>query len=255
MQVQGAIPRALADDLTTISIGENAMPSTTAALYATFEYLNAFGGKVRVQKTWAYAVEKGIRQKLAEVKFPGQNNIILEVVHEHRDLGGHLDFTLRRTGTTFKNRIKDATRQCHQLANLPGPFKNRHRLIDSKLIPKGLYGASTAPDNWAELNKFFAAIADNYNGKDGNVSRHTRSQTLTFYACGTNNESTADPWYCIFYKRLFDLRRACVKRTHLRQKINEIVAAYHNDQRPGTQTPIQGVTIPMPRGRAICDGG
>ena len=39
MRVQGAIPRALADDLTTTTVGDNVMVSTVATLASTFEYL------------------------------------------------------------------------------------------------------------------------------------------------------------------------------------------------------------------------
>ena len=113
MQVHGAISRALADDLTTISTGENAVPSTTAALYATYEYLNAFGRKVRVQKTWAYASETDMRTKLATVKFPGQINVPLEVVHEHRDLGATLtspgDEPVQLSQTGLKRRPDNVT--------------------------------------------------------------------------------------------------------------------------------------------------
>ena len=45
MRVQGAIPRALADDLTTVSIGHGACQSNNAALLTTYEYLNARGKK------------------------------------------------------------------------------------------------------------------------------------------------------------------------------------------------------------------
>ena len=45
MLVQEAIPRARADDLTTITICENAMVSTVAVLRGACEFLNATGGK------------------------------------------------------------------------------------------------------------------------------------------------------------------------------------------------------------------
>ena len=93
MEVQGSIPRALADDLATFATEPQSTQITTASMHATFEYLNAFGGKVRANKTWAFAPTKAARDDLATITFPYQRHIPLDVVHEHRDLGGHLDFT------------------------------------------------------------------------------------------------------------------------------------------------------------------
>ena len=82
MRVQGTIPRAPADDLTTIPIGHDACETTTAALYATYEYLNAFGGKVRIQKTWRLH-----RTQPSANDWP-PSNLDLVVAHGHRDLWG-----------------------------------------------------------------------------------------------------------------------------------------------------------------------
>ena len=51
MRIQGAIPRALVDDLTTIASGDNACNINISALLSTFEYIHASGGKVRTAKT------------------------------------------------------------------------------------------------------------------------------------------------------------------------------------------------------------
>ena len=82
MRVQGTIPRALADDVATISVGHDACETTTAALYATYEYLNAFGGKVRIQKTWRLH-----RTQPSANDWP-PSNLDLVVAHGHRDLWG-----------------------------------------------------------------------------------------------------------------------------------------------------------------------
>ena len=153
MRMQGTIPCAPADDLTTISVGEDAYGATTAALLATYEFLNAFGGKVRIQKTWAFASNTNIKARTAIVKFPRQPDLKLAVVHEHRDLGGHLDFTKRRTSTTTTKIIKESTNQCRAMAHFPGPRGNNHRLNVKKFRRPGLYGISTAPENLIEINK------------------------------------------------------------------------------------------------------
>ena len=84
MRVHGAIPRALADDLTTLTVGDSAMVSTVAALPNAFEYLNAMGGKVRIQKTWSFASCTTIRTQLAMVKSKWQKEINLEVAQAQR---------------------------------------------------------------------------------------------------------------------------------------------------------------------------
>ena len=85
MRVQNTIPRALADDPTTISIGTDALETTTAALLATYGFLNAFGCKVRIQKTLAFASDTTMRARLAKIRFQGQHGIDLVVAHEHRE--------------------------------------------------------------------------------------------------------------------------------------------------------------------------
>ena len=119
----------------------------------------------------------------------------------------------------------------------------------------GLYGAPTAPEHLAVVNKIASAIADNYVGKGKEANRHTRSLVLTFYACGANPNSTADPWHLIFHKRITDLRRAWAKRPHLRPKIADVLTAYNHQGRPDTCPHTQNDTIPVPRGKAIKVGG
>ena len=135
------------------------------------------------------------------VKSKGQSEMNIEVAQEHRDLGGHLDFTMMRTGTTLTQIIKIATIYVRETAHLPGPFSNKNKLITTKHLPNALYGAPTAPEHWAVVNRLGSAIADSYDGKGNDVKRHTRSVFSTFYASSPNLSSTADPWYLLFHKR------------------------------------------------------
>ena len=93
-------------------------------------------------------------------------------------------------------------------------------------------------------------------GKGNEATRRTRSVVLTFYACGTNPHSTADPWHWILHKRINDFRRAWVKRPHLRTKMQEIIDTYAEQNTPGTpqDDPTPQYTIPMPRGKHVKGG-
>ena len=82
----------------------------------------------------------------------------MEVCFEHRDLGGHLDSTSRRTGTTMTKRFDKTTGQCRAHAQIPGGMIQRYHLAVGKYLPMALYGASTCLENWTDLNKLAGAI-------------------------------------------------------------------------------------------------
>ena len=212
------------------------------------------GGKVRIQKRWAFASRTTIRSQFARVKFKGQNDINPDVVQEHIDLGGHLGPTRRRTGTTLTNRMKEAPIDVRDIAHLPGSFSNKNMPINTKHIPRAIYGAWTAPGTWAVVDRLRSAIADSYVGKGNGVKRHTRSVIPTFYANSADLSSTADPWNWIFRRRAFDIRRVWVKRPHLGPNILDIIQSYHRQARPGTQVECLQRAITTPRGRAIKEG-
>ena len=186
----------------------------------------------------------------------GQHGTQIEVVHEHRDLCGHLDITRQRTGTKLAKRMKEAAGQCKAMAHLPGLSANEHRIIATHYLARGaVMGPTRRLKHWAVVNKLAPAITDSYLGKCEEARRRTRSLVLSFHPCGANPNSTADPWHSIFHKRIRDLRRAWVKRPHLRGKITVLVEATHEPGRPGIHRKTQNDTIPMPRGRATAGGG
>ena len=59
MRVQGAIPRALASDLTTISGGEDACNSKIAALLSSYAFFNEMGGKCQNGRNLCFFYRRG----------------------------------------------------------------------------------------------------------------------------------------------------------------------------------------------------
>ena len=149
-------------------------------------------------KTWTFATSTETRKTTVFIEFPAQEQTQLNVIYKHKDLGGHLDSTKRRTGTTMTNRIKAATNQCMFLAHLPVPFHTNHALITTKILPMAVYGASTTPVNWAAFQRVTSAIINNYLGKGKDATRNTISTILSIHARASNPYATADPWLSFF---------------------------------------------------------
>ena len=118
-----------------------------------------------------------------------------------------------------------------------------------------LHGAPTALEQLAVVNRMGSAIADSYAGKVNEAKRHTRSVILALYAGSPNLSSTADPWFWMLHQRVSDARRACIKKTHLVEKITEIMHFYYKQAKPGSKFHNLEGAIPMPRGRALRGAG
>ena len=68
----GVIPRIIADDLTILATKHDAVWKAAEALLDSYNFIIAFGGKVRVTKTWAFASDKAGRKVLKILAFPEQ---------------------------------------------------------------------------------------------------------------------------------------------------------------------------------------
>ena len=135
VRISGVIPRVLADDLMMLAIQQQAAWRTARALLDSHGFIIAMGGQVRVSKTWTFASGRDGRNILKLLTLPGQEDELVTVVFEHRDLGGHLDATARRTGTTLTQRLVKTTGQCKAHARTPGGFTQRYRLVMGKYLP------------------------------------------------------------------------------------------------------------------------
>ena len=76
-----------------------------------------------------------------------------------RDLGGHLDVTLRAVAGTLTNRIKIATTQVPAVGALPLGFQRMLGMVRSKYLPGGLHGCEGAAVSVTALSSFRSAIS------------------------------------------------------------------------------------------------
>ena len=74
-----------------------------------------------------------------------------------RDLGGHLDVTLRAVAGTLTNRVKIATTQVPAVGALPLGFQRMLGMVRSRYLPGGLHGCEGAAVT--ALSSFRSAIA------------------------------------------------------------------------------------------------
>ena len=75
-----------------------------------------------------------------------------------RDLGGHLDFTLRARAGTLSKRVRDATLRVASVGALPLGFQVKLGLVRGKYLPAGLHAAEASCVSSSSISAFRAAI-------------------------------------------------------------------------------------------------
>ena len=81
-------------------------------------------------------------------------NVQLDV----RDLGGHLDFTLRARAGTLSKRIREATLGVALVGAKPLGFQVKLGLVRGKYLPEGLHAAEASYVSSSSSSAFRAAI-------------------------------------------------------------------------------------------------
>ena len=81
-------------------------------------------------------------------------NVQLDV----RDLGGHLDFTLRARAGTLSNRIGEAILGVAAVGALPLGFQVKLGLVRGKYLPAGLHAAEASYVSSSSSSAFRAAM-------------------------------------------------------------------------------------------------
>eukprot|EP00969_Alexandrium_andersonii_P311317 13756505-Alexandrium_andersonii.AAC.1 len=61
-------------------------------------------------------------------------------------------------GTTVNKRIRQATRAAEALITLPAGAEQSARVVQAKILPMALYGASAAPVASADVSRLSSAI-------------------------------------------------------------------------------------------------
>ena len=75
-----------------------------------------------------------------------------------RDLGGHLDFTLRAPAGTLSKRVGEATVGVASVGALPLGFQVKFGLVRGKYLPAGLHAAEASYVSSSSISAFRAAI-------------------------------------------------------------------------------------------------
>ena len=75
-----------------------------------------------------------------------------------RDLGGHLDFTLRARAGTLSNRVRDATSGVASVGALPLGFQVKLGLVRGEYLPACLHAAEASYVSSSSISAFRAAI-------------------------------------------------------------------------------------------------
>ena len=81
-----------------------------------------------------------------------------EVQLDVRDLGGHLDFTLRARAGTHSNRVREATSGVASVGALPFGFQVKLGLVRGKYLPAGLPAAEASYVSSSSTSVFRAAV-------------------------------------------------------------------------------------------------
>ena len=75
-----------------------------------------------------------------------------------RDLGGHLDFTLRARAGTLSKRVREATLGVASVGALPLGFQMKLGLVRGKYLPAGLHVAEASYVSSSSISAFRAAF-------------------------------------------------------------------------------------------------
>ena len=113
--------------------------------YARFtaQYVRSVGQDVSPGKCVLLSISKSVRKavKLWDIS---ENGGLWKVQLDVRDLGGHLDFTLRARAGTLSNRVREATLGVASVGALPLGFQVKLGLVRDKYLPARLQAAEAS---------------------------------------------------------------------------------------------------------------
>ena len=140
-------PQLYADNLKCTSYSVDSL--LDAAQY-TVSYVRAVGQEASPSKCVLLSTSKAARRRMTAWRNRNEG-CFWAVKLDVRDLGGHLDVTLRG--------IKIATTQVPAVGALPVGFQRMLGMVRSKYLPGGLHGCEGAAVSVTALSSFRAAIA------------------------------------------------------------------------------------------------
>ena len=151
----GISPQLYADNLKCTSYN---VDSVLAAAQYTVSYVRAVGQEASPSKCVLLGTSKAARRRMTAWRNRNEG-CFWAVKLDVRDLGGHLDVTLRAVAGTLTNRVKIATTQVPAVGALPLGFQRMLGLVRSKYLPGGLHGCEGAAVSVTALSSFRSAIA------------------------------------------------------------------------------------------------
>ena len=148
------IPRGLADDLTIYAIGAKHEERFKMGYQETLRYLIFIGTRPAPAKCYSCSTQSFNRFRLTH-EYWGEISAYITVVHSIRDLGDHLYTSGRMNGATLTARLRRALVLCHRLSHFSWPWAAKQKVVQTLILPLGLYGCEAAP----VANKLSAKLA------------------------------------------------------------------------------------------------
>ena len=132
------------------------LPCLKAARF-TAQYVQSVGQDVSLGKCVLLSTSKSVRKAMKLWDMSGSGSFWI-VQLDVRDLGGHLDFTLRARAGTLSKRIREATLGVASVGALPLGFQVKLGLVRGKYLPAGLHAAEASYVSSSSISAFRAAI-------------------------------------------------------------------------------------------------
>ena len=190
-------PQLYADNLKCTSYSVDAV--LQAAQY-TVSYVRAVGQEASPSKCVLLSTSKAARRRMTAWR-NRNDGCFWAVKLDVRDLGGHLDVTLRAVAGTLTNRVKIATTQVPAVGALPLGFQRMLGLVRSKYLPGGLHGCEGAAVSVTALSSFRAAVSRAVWSKKLPMTNTPALLSLLDAPWGS------DPAFFIIWNRFRQLRR------------------------------------------------
>ena len=123
----------------------------------TARYVRSVGQDVSPGKCVLLSTSKSVRKAMKLWDISGDGGF-WKVLLDVRDLGGHLDFTLRARAGTLSKRVGEATVGVAAVGALPLGFQVKLGLVRGKYLPAGLHAAEASSVSSSSISAFWAAV-------------------------------------------------------------------------------------------------
>ena len=156
-QVPGQlVTRILADDLIIAVIGDHHLVLDKFAI--AMRYISDLGSKVSLKKSLLFSTVADFRNHLRNYHWPVVGGC-MRVLMDFRDLGAHLNLSVKHTGTTLTTRIAKGVRKLARIRWLPHALKQKARLVVAAVHRGALYGCEAVHASEDMVRRYSAATA------------------------------------------------------------------------------------------------